>query len=186
MPRKNSSLKLFRMAVGLTIRKGDWPMTKRQLFESFIAQNLDSAYRFAYTYTKNQQDAEDVVTESVIKALNNITSLKDTKRMKTWFFRIIINTAITYINTRNKVIPFENHTLEDRKVVYDDYSRLNFQQLIRTLDGDYKTIIVLRFFEDMKIADIAEVLQQNENTVKTKLYKALKFLKADLGGVVNE
>lgn len=44
-------------------------MDKKQLFERFIRQNVDGAYRFAYTYTKNKEDAEDVVNESVVKAL---------------------------------------------------------------------------------------------------------------------
>ena len=50
-------------------------MEKKQLFETFITQNLDGAFRFAYTYMKNKEDAEDVVNESVIKALRSIRSL---------------------------------------------------------------------------------------------------------------
>ena len=42
-------------------------MSKRQLLEQFIIENLDSAYRFAYSYTKNREEAEDVVGESVLK-----------------------------------------------------------------------------------------------------------------------
>ena len=50
---------------------------KKQLFERFIRQNVDGAYRFAYTYTKNKEDAEDVVNESVVKALRALKGLKN-------------------------------------------------------------------------------------------------------------
>lgn len=45
-------------------------MSKKRLFSEFISENIDNAYRFASTYTKNQEDAEDIVSESIIKALN--------------------------------------------------------------------------------------------------------------------
>lgn len=51
-------------------------MKKKQLFEKFITENIDNAYRFAFTYTKNRSDAEDVVNESVLKAISSIESLK--------------------------------------------------------------------------------------------------------------
>ena len=59
-------------------------MNKKQLFEQFITNkdNLDQAYRFAFTYTKNQQDAEDVVSDSVLKALNSIAQLRKEQYLK--------------------------------------------------------------------------------------------------------
>lgn len=161
-------------------------MKKKQLFENFITQNVDYAYRFAYSYTKNQQDAEDVVTESIIKALKSINSLKNDKMIKTWFYRIIINTALTQLKREKKIIYMDEGLPDKYDVIFDDYSNINFEQIIEKLDSQYKSIIVLRFFEGMKISEIAEVLQINENTVKTRLYKALKMLKMDLGGLEND
>ncbi|MBW4875114.1 MAG: sigma-70 family RNA polymerase sigma factor, partial [Paeniclostridium sp.] len=51
------------------------------------------------------------------------------------------------------------------------------EQALDRLPEEYKSIIMLRYFEDMKIEEIANVLQQNINTVKTKLYKGLRRLK---------
>ena len=68
-------------------------MSDRKLIEDFIKNNINSAYRFAFTYTKNQQDAEDVVSESIIKAINASGNLKDSSKVKTWFFRIVSNTS---------------------------------------------------------------------------------------------
>ena len=62
-------------------------MNKKRLFSKFISENIDNAYRFAFMYTKNQEDAEDIVSESIIKALKSVNSLKCDEYMKTWFLQ---------------------------------------------------------------------------------------------------
>ena len=158
-------------------------MSDRKLIEDFIKNNINSAYRFAFTYTKNKQDAEDVVSESIVKAINASGNLKDSSKVKTWFFRIVSNTAISYINRNKKVIPFDEIT--DNETYLDSY---NFSSLnvIEKLPKEYLEIITLRYFEDMKLKDISEVIGVNENTVKTRLYKALKILKKEVGDEYEE
>lgn len=157
-------------------------MNKKQLFEQYITNkdNLDQAYRFAFIYTKNQQDAEDVVSESVIKALRSIHKLKNTQYLKTWFYKIIINTALSQIQKSKKIVSIDYEALEDFPSTTDDYSNITFTQMIEHLDKNYRVIIVLRFFEKLQIKEIASLLDINENTVKTRLYRALELLKIDM------
>ena len=65
--------------------------------------------------------------------------------------------------------------------IVDDYSDMDLQKVLGDLPENYKTIIILRFFEDLKIQEIAKILNLNENTVKTRLYKSLKILRIKLG-----
>ena len=65
-------------------------MGRRKLVERFINENIDSAYRFAFTYMKNQQDAEDVVSDSIIRALKAADNLKEPDRIKTSIFLLIV------------------------------------------------------------------------------------------------
>ena len=58
-------------------------MTNKQLFETYISEHINRIYRFAYTYTKNQEEAEDVVNESVLKALKAINSLRNPNQIGT-------------------------------------------------------------------------------------------------------
>ncbi len=155
-------------------------MKKTSLFENYINENIDAAYRFAYTYAKNKEDAEDILNESVVKALRSINSLRDPEKIKPWFYRIIANTALTHIKSRQKIVYLEYEDMENLDSVTDDYSNLNFNELIEKLDPKYKSIIVLRFFENMTIQEVASVLDLNENTVKTRLYKALKMLRGEI------
>lgn len=165
--------------------KGVNLMNKKQLFEQFITnkESLDQAYRFAFTYTKNQQDAEDVVSDSVIKALRSIHKLKNAQYLKTWFYKIMINTALTQIEKNKKAVLIDYAELEDIQSITDDYSDISFSQIIQHLNENYRVVIVLRFFEGMQIKEIAELLEINENTVKTRLYRALELLKIDMEGV---
>lgn len=155
-------------------------MNKKQLFENFVTQNIDGAYRFAYSYMKNREDAEDIVNESVIKALKSISSLRDTTYIKPWFYKIIVNTALTSIRRKSKrsTTPYEE--AECPLTVEDDYSNLTFESLTQLLEPKYREIIILRFCEKMSLIEIADVLQLNENTVKTRLYTAIKTLKINL------
>ncbi len=146
-------------------------MGKKKLVENFIKNNINNAYRFAFTYMKNQQDAEDVVSESVIKAIKYADNVKDVSKLKPWFYRIVSNTALNNIKKNTKVVPFEE--IEDKNLYEDNYEISNLNELIEKLNEEYIEVITLRYFEDMKIKDIADVLGINENTVKTRLYKAL-------------
>jgi len=159
-------------------------MTKKQLFETYITENLDRIYRFAYTYTKNQQDAEDVVNESVVKALKAIDTLKSKEYMGTWFYRIVINTALSHLRTQNKIVYLDMAEAEAIAGKGDDYADLSFEQMIDILEPKYKSIVVLRFFEGMTLSEIAEILEENLNTVKTRLYRALGMLRIEMEDIV--
>lgn len=157
-------------------------MGKRKMFETFVTQNLDNLYRFAYTYMRNQQDAEDVVSESVVKALQMLPQLNNPKQMKTWFYRILINTSFTNLKRKKRTVSMEEADLAKEELVFDDYSRITLEEMIQKLDLKYREVIVLRFLEDLKINEIANLLKTNESTIKTRLYRGLELLKADLGG----
>ncbi len=152
-------------------------MSARAKFENYITQNLDEVFRFAYMYTKNKEYAEDVISESIVRALSSAASLKKTEYVKTWFYRIVINTANTYMKKQGRTVNIENTS---ERSTEDDYSEINLGSMFSLLDDKLRIIVTMRYLEDMKIAEIAKVLGENENTVKTRLYKALKILRADL------
>ncbi len=155
-------------------------MTNRQLLEKFITENLDIIYRFAYGYTKNPHIAEDVVSESVIKALSAIDTLKNKEFMKTWFYRIIINTAISRIRKEQKIVYIDSTDNDIYEKTFDDYNYITINEFIEKLDEKYKTIIILRYFEDMTLEEISKITGDNLNTVKSRLYRALKILKVEM------
>lgn len=163
----------------ITYERGD-SVNKVKAFEDYIVNNIDSAYRFAYTYVKNSDDAQDIVNDSVTKALSSINTLKNTEYIKTWFYKIISNTAIDFLRKNARCSPVPDDEFLQISVDENGYRDVSFNSITDSLDVKYREIVVLRFLENMKISEIAKILSLNENTVKTRLYKALELLKIDM------
>lgn len=160
-------------------------MTKKEKFklvEKFIIENREAHYRLAYSYVRNKETALDIVQESILKALNSIDRLEEINYLKTWFYRIIINTSIDFIRKNQRVTVMEDDVLSIHlPQLEDEMTDIDLQEAINQLSPKYKTLIILRFFEDLKIDEIAEITGQNINTVKTRLYSALKKLRIEVG-----
>ena len=75
---------------------------KEKLIKQYIIDNKDSLYKFAYSYTRNQNDALDIVHDAICKALANKSSLKSEDKIKPWIYQIISNCAIDYMRKNNK------------------------------------------------------------------------------------
>ena len=150
---------------------------KRTKVEKYIIDNKDSFYRIAYSYTKNEEDALDVVQEAMYKALYSVENIKEVNYIKTWFYKILVRTSIDFIRKNRKYNNMTDIDLIDETGEYDKYTDLDLRRALEELPIEYKSIIILRFFEDSKIEEVAIILDENVNTVKTRLYTALKKLK---------
>ncbi|WP_122640133.1 RNA polymerase sigma factor [Romboutsia sp. Marseille-P6047] len=153
---------------------------KEKEVKKYIVDNKESLYRFAYTYVRNEDDALDIVHDAICKSLTNVDTLKDIDSIKPWIYKIVANTAIDYIRKNSKyVIGSDDLNLEE-STEYDTYEDIDLQRALEVLPEKYKDVIVLRYFEDMKISDIAKILDEKESTIKTRLYKALSKLKISI------
>ena len=150
----------------------------RDRVEKLILDSYESMYRMAFIYMKNESDAMDVVQDSVEKALKNAGSLREDSYMKTWLFRIVINTALDELRRRARLIPIPAGREAGREDRYCDFDTL---RSLEKLDETEKTVILLRYCEEWKLEEMAEYLGKNINTVKSILYRSLKKLKAELG-----
>lgn len=147
----------------------------------YIKTNQDKLYKISYTYTKNQDMALDVVQEAITKALENIHKLKNVEYVKTWFYRILINEALQNIKKNKKILETEyvesnQGSKHDQEILIQN---LDIYEKIQNLNDKLKTVIILRYFEDLKIEEIAVITKTNVNTVKSRLYKAIKELKTE-------
>ncbi len=151
----------------------------------YIKENQESFYRVAYSYVKDTNTALDVIQEAIIKALKNRNTLKNEEYLKTWFYRILINECLIHIRKNKKIAYIDNidecNPIKDESNDIDNFDDMQvLYNAIEKLEPNLKTIIILRFFEDMKIEEIAKVTNTNLNTVKSRLYKALKILRIDI------
>lgn len=156
-----------------------------QLEEEFIImvkENKEDFYKLAYSYVKNEQDALDIVGESTYKALNSLNRLRERKYMKTWFYRILINESIAVIR-KNKTVIYDTEFIETiTKDVFDKDEILDLYNSLDKLSQKYKNVIILKYIKGMQINEIAEILDMNSNTVKTRLKRGVDRLKSIMGG----
>lgn len=157
---------------------------KQMLYErliQFILENQDRFYRVAYSYTKNQEDALDVVQSAVCKALEAHESIKSADAVKTWFYRILVNESLTVLKRRKKVVLTTDIPEQENAYYEEEYEKGDdIGRELGKLELDVQGIIKLRFFEEMSLKEIAGITGFNLNTVKTKLYRGLKLLKENI------
>lgn len=167
-------------------RKGEYfVMTKKEkyeLVEKFMIENREAHYRLAYSYVRNKENALDIVQDSILKALKSIDRLDEINYLKTWFYRIIVNTSIDFIRKHQRVSVMGDDVISTHlPQLEDDLTDMDLQDAIDQLPTKDKTLIILRFFEDLKIEEIAAITDENLNTTKTRLYRVLKKLRIEIG-----
>ena len=151
-------------------------------FLKLIEPEKAKLYRMAFMYVKEESDALDVVQETIYKAYVAIDKVKEASYFSTWLTRILINAALDFIKMKNKVIPLEQDSVERieaaEKLKIED--RLDLQNAIEQLEEKYKTVILLRYYQDLSVKQIAELLEYPEGTVKTNLHRAVNKLRVNL------
>lgn len=151
-----------------------------EAFADFVRQNEASFYRIAYSYVKDREDALDIVQDAVERALVKLPGLRDEARIKPWFCRILVNRSIDCLRRRrgsetvDESLPAPDETGERAEA-------LALYAAVSKLPPKYRTVVVLRFFEDMKLQEVAQAAGCNLNTTKSRLYKALELLRVELG-----
>lgn len=146
---------------------------------ALIQTNQERFYRIAYTYVKNREDALDLVHDAVVKALQSCPALKNPAYMRTWFYRILINESLSFLRKRKNVLSWEEIPAQAAPGARQE-EYIDLYAAIDKLPADLKTVVILRFFEDMKLEAIADITSANLNTTKSRLYRALKLLKLDM------
>lgn len=145
--------------------------------EKILITNYEKYYRLAYSYVKNEQDALDIVQESAYRAIKELDKVKESSFLSTWIYRIVINTAIDCLRKRKR----EEIGLLDFEFPHEDqYREDDPMELLNALEEKDRTIVILKYLEEWKLEEIAEVMDMNVSTVKSRLYRALKKLKIAL------
>lgn len=151
----------------------------RELIEQTILEKYDQYYRLAYSYTHHEADASDIVQNGAFKALKSSHTLREPEFVSTWVYRIMLNECFLYAR-QPKHLSYETMLDEDGIALgsaEDTYKNIDLQNAMDSLSAEEKAIIILKYFEDQTLEEIAAILDENVNTVKSRLYRALKKLR---------
>lgn len=153
-------------------QKGD-----KEAFEELFLLEKEYLYKCAFLYTKNREDALDLVQNCIIKCMVSIKELKEPKYFRTWMTKIMINCSNT------EIVKQKRYVLQDEEVWYEDNPKLSAEakmdlyQAIDHLKFPYKEIIIQHYFACNKLNEIAEMLDMPVGTVKAYHSKAKKMLR---------
>lgn len=154
----------------------------QDLIERIILENYNQYYRLAYSYVHNEEDAGDIVQNGAYRALKGSCTLKQPEYAQSWVYRIMLNECFRYLK-QPKFLSYEAVQEEkgfDMGYTEDRYTNVDLQKALDSLPVQDKAIVILRFFEDKKLEEIADILEENVNTVKSRLYRSMKKLRSTL------
>lgn len=149
----------------------------------------DQAYRTAVFLTGNTEDAKDVVQDTFVTVCLEINKLRNPEVFISWFYRILTNNVRSILKKQKREISKEESEMQQIDVkVQEDFTDMFLQQeehkqlrkLINRLDEKYRTVIVLYYFNEFSISEIAEIVDCRQGTVKSRLFKARKILEQQL------
>lgn len=154
-------------------------------FQALIHEDKENLYKMAYIYMKNEDDALEVFQETIYKALKSITTLKSNHYFSTWLTKILMNTAIETLRKKKKIVLMSHDIIKDFSGAESTHPEVQIDLLeaMDSIDEKYKTVLLLRFYEDYTIGQIAEFLACPEGTVKTNIRRGLANLKQKMKGV---
>ena len=147
----------------------------KEAFCNLIRINKVAIYRISKSILIKEEDIEDAVSEAILKAYKNISSLRNEAYFKTWLIRIVINESNNIYKKRNREIAMDKEhfiNMEHR----DFYKDFSLYDAINSLEDDLKITTLLYYFEDLKYKDIAKLLKIKEGTVKSRLSRAKQKL----------
>lgn len=146
-----------------------------------IEQEKGKMYGIAYAYLRNESDALDAIQETVCRVWIKRRALRDERFFATWMIRILIHVCMDERKKRKREIPSIQHQLGQAAENSDTADRLDMASRIAKLPPKYRIVIVLKYYRDSTITEIAELLEKPDGTIRTWLHKALKLMRAEMG-----
>ncbi len=156
-------------------------------FDVLMERWQKPVHRFAYRYFADRDDAAEITQKTFIKAYHNLKTLNQADKFGSWIYRIANNLCIDEMrrNGRRKSTSLENWLdKKEMSTARTPATRLErgelgeiMQKALLTIPDEQRTVVILKEYEGFKFREIADILQEPENTVKSRMYYGLKALR---------
>ena len=175
---------------------------KAEVFETEFMPHINSMHNFAYRLTFDEDDANDLVQDTYLKAFRFIHSFEKGTNAKAWLFRILKNSFINDYRKKSKepakvdyqdVETYYNSDDVDRQITPDlrveslqDMIGDEISNALNSLDVDFRTVIILCDLEGFKYEEMAKILDIPIGTVRSRLHRARNLLKEKLSNYAKQ
>jgi RNA polymerase sigma-70 factor (ECF subfamily) len=168
---------------------------EKTAFRKLVERYQKQVYYLARDMTGNHQDAEDLSQDVFIKAYHSLEKFRGDAKFSTWLYRITVNTCIDRSRKKSvKAMQFTENIDEmhiaDLKTAHAagnpermaeaSLMREHIESALQRLTDKERTVFVLRHYRDLKLHEIADVLEINVGTVKSTLFRAIQRLQKNL------
>ncbi|MDQ0063078.1 RNA polymerase sigma-70 factor (ECF subfamily) [Paenibacillus harenae] len=165
-------------------------------FAELVSLYQDKLFHMAYRMLNNRQESEDVVQDTFLRVYKNLDRYDENLKFSTWIYRIATNLCIDRLRKRKPVysldaestehegldgysmIPSDDRTPET-ELLLSDTQRI-IHQAIETLPPKYKTVMTLRYMQDLSLQEIGDIMDMPVTTIKTRVHRGREFLRKKL------
>ena len=147
-------------------------------FDYVYNEYAKELYNIAYGYTRNRDNSIDIMQNAYVVLLESNKKFESNEHIKYFLIRVTINESLDLLKSANKKKVIRNNDFvvnfpetKKEELPYD------LSEIVNTLPEKYKTIIILHYYDDMKIKDISNVLKISEPAVKKRLERARNLIK---------
>ena len=167
-------------------------LERRKRFEGEVLEHLDAMYSFALKLSRSRDEAQDLVSETMLRALERWEQYQLGTNARAWLFTILYRIFVSRkrrIDARELPLAEESEGGSAREVVgdadpeghfYDSFVDEEVTQAIDDLPEEYRTAVVLSDLHGLRYAEIAAVLDIPEGTVKSRLFRGRRILQKKL------
>lgn len=139
-------------------------------FVQLMEMNKQGMYKVAKSYLHHEEDVADAMQNTILICYEKLATLREPQYFKTWMIRILINECKDILRkNRELCLLDEMPETEGRDMAQEN---LEFMELLKSMDEKYRTLLILYYVEGFNTREIAELLELNEHTVKTRLVRA--------------
>ncbi|WP_237059227.1 RNA polymerase sigma factor [Microbulbifer sediminum] len=167
------------------------PQSREDRFVSLVSPHLRRMYRMAYRWTMNAHEAEDLVQDVLVRLVPRVAELEAVERLGPWLVRVLYRRYVDLYRRRcaspiDANLSLESDDLERRAPARgnDDFRRAELQRALQralwALDEEWRDIVLLHDVEGYTAIEVADILQLNVGTVKSRLHRARAKLKKSL------
>lgn len=174
----------------LLIKQLQDPNSVQLAFSQLVNEYKERLYWHVRNIVKDHQDADDVLQNTFIKIYRNIGSFKGESKLYSWMYRIATNEAITFLNSKAKKLQVSSEELQNNLInnlesdVYFEGNeiQLKLQRAIATLPQKQQEVFNMKYFQELKYREMADILGTSEGALKASYHIATKkieeFLKS--------
>lgn len=165
--------------------------SSQEAFRELINQYKERLYWHIRNMVKDHDDTDDILQNTFLKVFKNIQQFKGDSKLYSWMYRIATNESITFLNKKARRLKITSEELQNQIIdnlesdVYfeGDEIQLKLQKAIATLPDKQQQVFNMKYFDELKYREMAEILNTSEGALKASYHHAAKkieeFLKTN-------